>query len=137
AILAKSKRTFCVEVNYTGQFARFLRAETGLSVDDLILRYDGEPLEPDYIVSHVQTLLEGRSPSLDLSWEEAQEMAYHYIRTHLGDAVRPGKIEKRQGDGYDEPIWAVEVVSREDGTKHGDLTIGVETGATYSWQPQT
>ena len=136
SILAKSKRSFCVEVNYTGQFARFLRAETGVSVDELILKYDGEPFEPAYIVSHVQTLLEGGSHSLELSLEEAREMAYHYIRSQLGDKGRPGRIDRQPDNGYGEPTWSVEIVSRIDGTKQGDLTIGVDTGSTHAWESQ-
>lgn len=134
-ILSRSKRVFCVEVNYTGQFARHLRAETGLSVDGLILKYDGEPMEPEYVVSHARALLEGREISLEVTEEEAREMAYHYVRTHLNDAVRPGLIARVESNGYQEPTWAVEIVSKESGEKRGDLTIGVETGATYSWQP--
>lgn len=134
SILSKSSRTFCIEVNYTGQFARFLRAETGLSVDELILKYDGEPIEPAYIVSNVENLLEGRSHSLELSLEEAREMAYHYIRTQLGDKGRPGDIKKQLDNGYGEPTWSVEVVSRIDGVRQGNLTIGVNTGSTYAWE---
>lgn len=135
AILSRSKKTLCVECNYTGQFARFLRAETGFSVDDLILRYDGEPLDPAFIVARVKMFLEGRRPSLDLTEAEAHEMAYHYIRTHLGESVRPGKLQRGDANGYGEPVWNVEIVSREEGSKQGELTIGIETGATYAWQP--
>ena len=136
SILSKSRRTFCVEVNYTGQFARFLRAETGLSVDGLILKYDGEPIEPAYIVSDVQTLLEGGSHSLELSLEEAREMTYHYIRTQLGDKGRPGRIERQPDNGYGEPTWLVEIISRIDGTRQGNLIIGLDTGSTHAWEPR-
>lgn len=134
-ILKGCRKTICVEVNYTGQFARFLRAETGFSVDDLILKYDGEPFEPHHIVDDVKAILEGRPRSKDVTQEEAREMAYHYIRTHLGETVRPGRIKRVGPDGYDEPIWLIDVVSRDSGEKHGELLIGVETGSTYSWQP--
>jgi hypothetical protein len=105
-------------------------------VDELILKYDGEPFEPAYIVSHVQTLLEGGSHSLELSLEEAREMAYHYIRSQLGDKGRPGRIDRQPDNGYGEPTWSVEIVSRIDGTKQGDLTIGVDTGSTHAWESQ-
>ncbi len=135
-ILKKCRHVYCVEVNYSAQFARHLRAETGLGVDGNILRYDGEPLEPEYIVSAAQDLLAGREKSLDVTREEVREMTYHYIRTHLDDAVRPGTIERHDSNGYGEPVWVVDVVFRKDGNKQGDLTIGVETGATYAWHPQ-
>jgi hypothetical protein len=112
-----------------------LRAETGFSVDDLILKYDGEPFEPHHIADEVKAILEGRPRSKDVTREEAREMAYHYIRTHLAETVRPGRIERVGPDGYDEPIWLIEIVNRDSGKKQGELLIGVETGSTYSWQP--
>jgi len=133
-ILRGTKRTVCVEVNYTGQFARHLRAETGFSVADLILKYDGEPFEPHHIVEQLRAILEGRPRSTDVTLEEAREMAYHYVRVHLADKVRPGKIEKIEQSEYGEPLWQIEMVARDKGEKRGDLFIGVDTGSTYSWQ---
>ena len=45
------KMTLMVEANYTGQFARLLRAETGCKVDHLFAKYDGEPFWPREIVA--------------------------------------------------------------------------------------
>ena len=101
-ILRHAKRTICIECNYTGQFARHLRAETGFSVNDLILKYDGEPFEPHHIVEQVQAILQGKPRSTDVTLDEAREMAYHYIRVHLADKVRPAKIEKIDGAGRGE-----------------------------------
>ncbi|NLT22037.1 MAG: 2-oxoacid:acceptor oxidoreductase subunit alpha [Syntrophorhabdus sp.] len=42
-VLKKARRTVSVELNATGQFARLLRDETGYSVTDRVLRYDGRP----------------------------------------------------------------------------------------------
>ena len=134
-ILARCKRTICVEVNYSGQFARHLRAETGYSVHDTVLKYDGEPFEPKYIVDRVLAILEGRPQSLDVTEDECREIAYHYIRTHLGETVRPGEIRKVDSNGFGEPVWAVDVVTRDSGIRSGELTIGVESGSTYSWKP--
>src|SRR3990170_865531 len=50
-LLEGAKRTLCVEGNYTGQFARLLRAETGYKVDELLAQYDGEPIEPREVVA--------------------------------------------------------------------------------------
>ena len=131
-ILERSKRTVCVEVNATGQFARHLRAETGHSVHDRILKYDGEPFEPHHITEQVRAILEGQPRSLDVTPAEAREIAYHYIRSHLNEDVRPGRIEKADGTG--EPVWRIEIVHRDSGEKRGELRVGVETGSTYSWQ---
>jgi len=134
-ILDNCRKTICVEANYTGQFARHLRAETGFSVDEKILKYDCEPFEPHQIAEEVKAILEGRERSRDVTAEEAREMAYHYIRSRLNETMRPGKINKRSGNGFDEDVWDVEIVSRESGSKQGNVLIGAETGSTYSWQP--
>jgi 2-oxoglutarate ferredoxin oxidoreductase subunit alpha len=136
-ILRNCKKTICVEANYTGQFARHLRAETGITVDHHILKYDCEPFEPRQIVDEVNAILEGRDRSRDVTLEEARDMAYHYIRSRLTETLRPGKISQRDGNGFDEAVWDVEIVSRETGDKRGELLIGVETGSTHSWRPVT
>jgi 2-oxoglutarate ferredoxin oxidoreductase subunit alpha len=133
-ILRGCKKTICIEANFTGQFARHLRAETGVTVDHHILKYDCEPLEPHQIAEQVKTLLAGQTVSTDVTEDEAREMAYHYIRTRLSEVMRPGKIDRGDGNGYGEPVWSVEIVSRESHEKRGELVIGVETGSFYSWQ---
>ena len=132
-ILKGSKRIISVEVNFTGQFARYLRAETGITVHDQILKYDGEPFEPLYIAEQVEAILAGRPRSLDVNEDEARDMAYHYSRVYLGDQARPGRVEKK-GTENGEAVWNVEVMNRGSGAKQGDLKIGVETGSIYSWE---
>jgi len=134
-ILRNCKKTICVEANYTGQFARHLRAETGITVDHHILKYDCEPFEPRQIFDEVKAILEGKDRSRDVTMEEARDMAYHYIRSRLTETLRPGRISQRDGNGFDEAVWDVEIVSRETGDKRGELLIGVETGSTHSWRP--
>jgi len=58
-ILAKSKHTIIVENNFTGQFARYLRSETGFVPDGHIRKYDGEPFMPHHIVESVREQLAG------------------------------------------------------------------------------
>ena len=60
-VLAKSGQTIIVECNYTGQFARFLRGETGFKSDGHIRKYDGEPFMPHHIVDGVRELLIGKT----------------------------------------------------------------------------
>ena len=57
AILGKSRRVIVVENNQSGQFARHLRAETGIAAHGHIRKYDGEPFEPKHIVAGVKELL--------------------------------------------------------------------------------
>jgi 2-oxoglutarate ferredoxin oxidoreductase subunit alpha len=52
AALKKARRVVDVEVNATGQLARLIRTETGFVPDDQILRYDGRPFTPEYIIAH-------------------------------------------------------------------------------------
>ena len=51
--LTSAKRLVDVESNATGQFAKFLRTYTGKVVDQQILRFDGQPLSPDYILERL------------------------------------------------------------------------------------
>jgi len=131
AILERCRRTIVVESNFTGQFARHLRAESGFSVDHVLTRYDGEPFEPAYITRRVRAFLEGRPVDLEAEEHEAREMAYHYIRIHMQDKTRPGRLRKVAAAEYGEPVWEVELVGRAAGTPEGLLVIGRETGSTY------
>jgi 2-oxoglutarate/2-oxoacid ferredoxin oxidoreductase subunit alpha len=51
AAFARTKRTLLVEANYSGQFGRLLRAETGIMLSERFLKYDGEPFFPHEIVA--------------------------------------------------------------------------------------
>jgi 2-oxoglutarate ferredoxin oxidoreductase subunit alpha len=57
ALLSTSKKTIIVENNYSGQFARYLRSETGINADGHIRKYDGEPFMPHHIVDGVKKML--------------------------------------------------------------------------------
>ena len=61
AILSRSKRTIIVENNLSGQFARYLRGETGFTVDGHIRKYDGEPFMPHHIVNGVLEQVAGKT----------------------------------------------------------------------------
>jgi 2-oxoglutarate ferredoxin oxidoreductase subunit alpha len=56
-ILSHAKRIIMVENNYSGQFARYLRSETGISAHGHIRKYDGEPFMPHHIVNGVMELI--------------------------------------------------------------------------------
>ncbi len=59
--LSKSNRTIIVENNFSGQFARYLRSETGYAADGHIRKYDGEPFMPHHIVDGVLEQLAGKT----------------------------------------------------------------------------
>ncbi len=60
-ILSRSKKVIIVENNYTGQFARYLRSETGFAAHGHIRKYDGEPFMPHHIVEGVKEQLAGKT----------------------------------------------------------------------------
>lgn len=59
AALRGAARIVVVENNQSGQFARHLRAETGIVAHGHVRKYDGEPFEPKHIVAGVQDVLAG------------------------------------------------------------------------------
>ncbi|MEX2431690.1 MAG: 2-oxoacid:acceptor oxidoreductase subunit alpha [Dehalococcoidia bacterium] len=60
-LLTKARKVIVVENNYSGQFYRYMRSETGLSVDGHIRKYDGEPFMPHHIVDGVIEHLGGKA----------------------------------------------------------------------------
>jgi 2-oxoglutarate ferredoxin oxidoreductase subunit alpha len=52
--LEEAKRVCCVEGNATGQLARLIRRETGYEVEQRVLRYDGLPITPKYILQELR-----------------------------------------------------------------------------------
>ena len=58
-IVNAAKKTIIVENNYSGQFFRYMRSETGLKVDGHIRKYDGEPFMPHHIVDGVKEQMGG------------------------------------------------------------------------------
>jgi len=133
-ILSKCKKKISVELNFTSQMARHIRAETGIAMDAHITRYDGEPFEPNYVIEHVKNVLATKQACLMVTEDEAKEIAYHYLRTHYTEKLRPGTVSKHEKNGRGEPTWRVELVERSTGNKAAELEVGVQTGATYSYQ---
>ena len=54
---ARAQRTLLVEANYSGQFGRLLRAETGITFAHRLLKYDGEPFLPHEIVARAREVM--------------------------------------------------------------------------------
>jgi len=61
AILGRSKNVILIENNQSGQFARYLRSETGFDARGHIRKYDGEPFMPHHIVEAVKAQLAGKT----------------------------------------------------------------------------
>lgn len=103
-------------------------------MDGHINKYDGEPLEPQMVIDHVNRILKGGELSLDVSEEEARDFAYHYLRTHNGEKMRPTQVAQEAANGHGEPVWNVQLSDRATGEKAGQMKVGVKTGATYSFE---
>jgi len=64
--LGRSRRIIVVENTQSGQFARHLRAETGIAANGHIRKYDGEPFEPKHVVAGVKDILAGKSEVVEV-----------------------------------------------------------------------
>ena len=56
-IINNARHTIMIENNYSGQFFRYLRSETGLNVNGHIRKYDEEPFMHHHIVDGVKEKL--------------------------------------------------------------------------------
>lgn len=50
ALVGDARHLVTVESNVTGQLARLIRAETGVDLTGMLLKYDGRPITPAYII---------------------------------------------------------------------------------------
>jgi 2-oxoglutarate/2-oxoacid ferredoxin oxidoreductase subunit alpha len=61
AAVGKARRTLLVEANYSGQFGRLLRAESGVELSARLLKYDGEPFFPHEVAARaLEEIHDGR-----------------------------------------------------------------------------
>jgi 2-oxoglutarate ferredoxin oxidoreductase subunit alpha len=95
AILGRSRRVIVVENNQSGQFARHLRAETGIAAEGHIRKYDGEPFEPKHIVSGVKELLANGTDVVEALSTEAGWQTEHPTGTAGDWAGRRGGTKAR------------------------------------------
>jgi 2-oxoglutarate ferredoxin oxidoreductase subunit alpha len=57
AVLQGSKRTLLIEGNKTGQLGGMIRTYTGLSMNDIYLKYDSRPFTPALIIEKIKEVL--------------------------------------------------------------------------------
>jgi len=74
AILGEAKKVLVVENNFSGQFHRYLRSQTGCSVDGHIRKYDGEPFQPHHVVNGVLDHLGDKKDAEDDGFVPYQEI---------------------------------------------------------------
>jgi len=56
-LLGVDRKIYVAENNATGQFARLLNSETGIKISGNILKYDGRPFTPQYIIERLKGML--------------------------------------------------------------------------------
>ncbi len=61
SVVKGAKKPIIVENNYSGQFYRYLRSETSLTIDSHIRKYDGEPFMPHHIANGAREILTGKA----------------------------------------------------------------------------
>ena len=69
ATLNRGQRIVIIENNQSGQFARHLRAETGIVANGHVRKYDGEPFEPKHIGAGVKDVIGGQEGAEVISTE--------------------------------------------------------------------
>ena len=52
-----AKKTINVEQNYTGQLAKLIRQETGISFDESILKFDGRQIDLEEVIARVKEVI--------------------------------------------------------------------------------
>ncbi len=55
--LKMAQKAICIEQNATGQFARYLRSETGFDFDLKINKYDGRPFMLDELIGQIEEII--------------------------------------------------------------------------------
>ncbi|NQT74290.1 MAG: 2-oxoacid:acceptor oxidoreductase subunit alpha [Chloroflexi bacterium] len=53
-LLNNTKQSYVVENNATGQLAQLIRSETGIKITSSILKFDGRPFTPSYIIEKLK-----------------------------------------------------------------------------------
>jgi 2-oxoglutarate ferredoxin oxidoreductase subunit alpha len=53
-VFSEAKKVVAVEQNATSQFARLVRMESGLSVDQHVNKYDGRQMTASFIIDHLK-----------------------------------------------------------------------------------
>ncbi|MGH7751390.1 MAG: transketolase C-terminal domain-containing protein, partial [Gemmatimonadales bacterium] len=106
--LGKSRKVIVVENSQSGQFARHLRAETGITAHGHIRKYDGEPFEPKHIVAAVKQILKGEHVVDVLSTEPGWRTEHPAVVQPIVERDAVVKPESRlHGSGAAVPSRAV------------------------------
>jgi len=56
-VLSRARRKIAVEMNYSGQFAKLVRQNTGIAMDHLAVKYNGRPISRDEVYQSVKMIM--------------------------------------------------------------------------------
>ncbi len=56
-LLKRSEKLIAVEGNSTAQLADLIRMKTGIEMSEKILKYDGRPFSPEYIINKLKEVV--------------------------------------------------------------------------------
>lgn len=59
AVLERAKRTILVETNYMGQLGMLIREQTGFTVSDRVLKFDGRPFSQEELMDGLRSVIKG------------------------------------------------------------------------------
>ncbi len=59
-ILKAAKRTVLIEENYSGQLGALITEQTGVRIDDRVLKFDGRPFSEDEMVAALRARVTGK-----------------------------------------------------------------------------
>ena len=57
SILNNAKNVLDIEANYTGQLSKLITMETGFTITNKLLKYDGEPIYSKHIINKVKEVI--------------------------------------------------------------------------------
>ena len=60
-LLSGASKIIDIEMNYSGQLASILREKTGITVDHLIVKYNGRPMTSDEVYSALKNAISGKA----------------------------------------------------------------------------
>jgi 2-oxoglutarate ferredoxin oxidoreductase subunit alpha len=62
-LLATASPLVIIEANFSGQYAELLRANTGITPDHLVLKYNGRPISAEELIRTMHEILQGDADS--------------------------------------------------------------------------
>jgi len=66
-VLKRAKRTILVEANYLGQLGMLIREQTGFTIEEKILKFDGRPFSEEEIMDGLRSVIKNGQRQVEVS----------------------------------------------------------------------